>query len=155
ASLCLIPVGAGLVRNIEALVLGPAEVLLGLLHSLCAQRFAVNLAGAGLGAAVADDGADADERRTSGLGLGCGDSGLESNQVIPVVNHLNVPVVGLEAQRDIFGVAEFGRPVEGDEVVIIEDDQLAEVQRSGQRCRLVGDAFHQVAVSAKDIGVVV
>ena len=57
-----VPVFAGLFGNVEGLVFGPAEVLLGGLDGFGAEGFAVDLVGAGLGAAVADDGADADER---------------------------------------------------------------------------------------------
>ena len=46
-------------------------------------------------------------------------------------------------------------PVEGDEVVVVEDDELAQAERSGERGGLVGDAFHQVAIAAQDVGVVV
>ncbi len=45
----LAPVLRGLFRYVEGLVLGPAQILLGSLHRLCAQRLAVNLAGASLG----------------------------------------------------------------------------------------------------------
>ncbi len=115
----------------------------------------MDLVGAGLGAAVADDGADADERGPGGLGLGGEDGLLDGDEVVAVVDHLDVPVVGLEALGDVLGVAELGGAVERDQVVVVEHDELAEAEGSGERAGLVRDAFHQVAVAAEDVGVVV
>ena len=146
---------AGLVGDVEGLVFGPAEVLLGGLDGFCAEGFAVDLVGAGLGAAVADDGADADERGLRRLGLGGEDGVLDAREVVAVGDRQDLPVVGLEALGDVLGVAELGGAVEGDEVVVVEDDELAEAEGSGERGGLVRDAFHQVAVAAENVGVVV
>ena len=57
------------------------------------------------------------------------------------------------------GVLSVNQPldlaVDGDAVVVIEGDQLAQAQRAGQRAGFVGDAFHQAAVAQEDIGVVI
>jgi hypothetical protein len=89
------------------------------------------------------------------MSVGCTDGRFKGDQVVAVMDHLDVPVIGLETQRDVFGEAEFGGAVEGDEVVVVEDDELAEVQRSSQRCSLVRDAFHHVTVAAENVGVMV
>jgi hypothetical protein len=44
---------------------------------------------------------------------------------------------------------------EGDVVLVVEGDQLAEPEVAGQRGRLHRDALHQVAVGAEDVGSVV
>ncbi len=150
-----VPVGACFVGHVEGLVFGPAEILLGGLDCVCAERFAMNLAGAGLGAAVADDGADADERGLGRLSLGCKDCVLDRLEIVAVGDVLDVPVIGLEAPGHIFGKAELGGAVERDEVVVVEDDELAEAEGAGQRCGLMRDAFHHVAVAAEDVGVVI
>ncbi len=111
--------------------------------------------GAGLRRAVADDRAYADQRGLGALHLGRFNGPVQLVQIVAVGDELHVPIVGLEALCDIFGVAEVGGAVERDEVVVVEDDQLAELQRAGQRGSLVRDAFHQVAVAAKHVGVVV
>ena len=149
------PVFAGFVGNVEALVFGEAEVFLGGLGGVGAEGFAVDLVGAGLGAAVTDDGAHADERRLGGLGLGGEDGFLDGDEVVAVFDHLHVPVVGLEALGHVFGVAEFGGAVERDQIVVIEHDQLAQAEGSGERGGFMADAFHQIAVAAEDVGVVV
>ena len=66
-----------------------------------------------------------------------------------------MPVIGFEAFQIVVGIAELGRPVERDQVVVIEHDQLAQAQRSRQCAGLVRDAFHQVAVAAQRIRVVI
>jgi len=45
--------------------------------------------------------------------------------------------------------------VDGDVVVVVEGDQLAELHGAGQRAGLVRDAFHQAAVTQENIGVVI
>ena len=41
---------------------------------------------------------------------------------------MDVPVIGLEAHGDVLGEGELGGAVEGDEVVVVEDDELAEAE---------------------------
>ena len=76
----------------------------------------MNLVGAGLGAAEADDGADVDERGAGGLGLGGEDGVFEGDEIVAIGDGLDVPVVGFEALVDVFCEGELGGAVEGDEV---------------------------------------
>ena len=80
---------------------------------------------------------------------------FDGDEIVAVGDGLDVPVIGLEALGDVFGEGELGGAVERDEVVVVEDDELAEAEGSGERGGLVRDAFHQVAVAAEDVGVVV
>ena len=66
-----------------------------------------------------------------------------------------MPVIGFEALRYIFGKAQIRGAVERDQVVVIQHDQLAQLQRAGQRAALVGDALHQVAIPADHVCVVI
>ncbi len=121
----LAPVGQGIVGEKEALVFWEAEELLCGYDIGSAERFAVRFAAAGLGRAVADDGAHRNQRRPPGLGLGGFDGGLDGRQVVAVHHPLHMPVVGFEALVDILGKAQLGWPVERDQVVVVQDNQLA------------------------------
>ena len=61
----------------------------------------------------------------------------------------------LEARHLVDIVGQRGRAVDGDAVVVVQEDQLLELQMAGERERLMADAFHQVAVGAQHIGVVI
>ncbi len=58
---------------------------------------------------------------------------LDGLEIVAILDHLDVPVVGLEALGDVLGEGELGGSVERDEVVVVEDDQLAEAEGSGER----------------------
>ena len=152
---CLTPVGDGFFGQVEALVFGETEEFLGGLDGVCAESLAVHLIGAGLGAAVADDGANADEGRLGGFGFGFLNGGFDGGQIVAIVNPQDLPAVSFESIVGVLGEAELGRAVEGDEVVIVEEDELAEAQGPGERSCFVGDAFHHVSVTADAEGMVV
>jgi len=66
-----------------------------------------------------------------------------------------VPAVGLEALAPIFGEGKLCGTLDGDAVVVIEIDELAQLQMAGQRGCLGRHAFHQVTVSDDAEGVMV
>ena len=76
-------------------------------------------------------------------------------QIVAVGHLLHMPVIGLESLLHVLGERQLRRPVERDQVVVVEEDQLAQSQRTGKRGRFVRDAFHQVAVAADAVGVVI
>ena len=76
-------------------------------------------------------------------------------EVVHVVDVQHLPAVGLEALRGVIGEREIGRPVDRDVVVVVEADQLAELEVSGEAGGLVRDALHQVAVAADEVRVVI
>ena len=98
------------------------------------------------GAAEADVGADANERRATALGDRGVDRGRERGEIVAVVDLRGVPAVGLEAKRHVLRERERGRAVDGDLVGVVEDDQLAEAEVARERARLGGDSLHQIAV---------
>ena len=65
------------------------------------------------------------------------------------------PAGGLEALHLVDRVGQRQRAVDRDAVVVEQHDQLVEPQVPGERDRLLGDAFHQVAVGGEHVGVVV
>jgi len=75
--------------------------------------------------------------------------------VVTVDVRHDVPAVRLEALRRVVREPALHLAVDRDAVVVVEADQLAEPLRARERARLVRDAFHQAAVAAEEIGVVV
>ena len=63
----------------------------------------------------------------------------------------DMPVVGFKAFGGIIGKPAVGFTINGDTVVIVKTDQLAQPQRSRQRTDLMRNAFHQAAVAHKHI----
>ncbi len=70
-----------------------------------------------------------------------------------VADHL--PAVGFEALGGVVGEPALDVAVDGDVVVVVEGDQLAQAPGAGERAGFVRDAFHQAAVAEEDIGVVI
>jgi hypothetical protein len=69
--------------------------------------------------------------------------------VVAVGDPLHVPVVGGKAGADVFGEGEVGGAVDADVVVVVEDDELAELLMAGKRGGLAADALHHVAVTGE------
>jgi len=121
-----------------------------------AERRAVAIVGAGLGrSTLADDSLAADQCRLLGLLLGLADGVVDGLDVVPVDILDHVPAVGAETGRRIVGEPALDVAVDGNAVVVIEDDQLAELPGSGKGACFVADAFHQAAVANERVGVVV
>ncbi len=146
--------GQGRVGDEERRLGGPAQVLLGEPQLFFAQRRAVNPGGVLLvRAAVADVGAGDDQRGT-GIGLGSADGSGDALQVVPVYV-LHVPAVGLEAPASILGEGQVGAALDGDAVVVVQVDQLAQAQMAGQRRSLRCHPLHQVSVADDSVDVVI
>ncbi len=108
-----------------------------------------------VGRAAADVGAHGDQRRLAGLGLGRGDRSVDRVDIVAVGYALDVPAVGLEALAHVLGEGEVGGAVDGDVVVVVEEDQLAELLVAGEGGGLAADALHHAAVAGQHVGVVV
>eukprot|EP00659_Diplonema_papillatum_P022586 gene22587-biopygen22916 len=72
---------------------------------------------------------------------------------VDIADHL--PVVGFETLRRVVGEPAFDFAVDGDAVVIVEGNQLAKAQGTGQGGDFVGNAFHHAAITEEHVGVVV
>ena len=128
-------------------LLGQADGFLGAGELLGTERGTVGFFRAGLGGrAAGDDRAALDQGRALGLPAG-GLEGLGDGRRVVAVDVQDVPAVGLEALADVLGEGEVGGAVDGDRVVVVEIDQLAEAEVTGEGGRLGGDAFHEVAVA--------
>ena len=60
-----------------------------------------------------------------------------------------------EARRDILGEGDAGVALDGDVVVVVDPAEVVEAEMAGERGRLRADAFHQAAVAADRVDVVV
>ena len=131
-----------------------AQVLLGEADLVDTQRGAVGAGLAGLvRGAAADDGAAAHHRRS-----GVGQRGLDGAgdlAVVVAIDHLDMPAQGLEAGHAILGEGQPGGAVDGDAVVVVQRDEAAQLEVTGQGGGLVADAFHHVTVAAEHPGAVV
>jgi len=94
------------------------------------------------------------QARPGRLGLCCLDSARGGFTVL-AINVLNMPAVSLEAFAAILREGEVCGTLDGDAVVIIDVDQVAQAQMAGQRSRLRRHTFHQVAVRDDSIDIVV
>jgi hypothetical protein len=83
-----------------------------------------------------------------------------------------MPSVGLESLQDVFGESAFGvticitllastrlhklpKHTDGDVVIVVDGDQVAELQVTGHRRSLAGNALHGAAIAEEHEGVVV
>jgi len=101
-----------------------------------------------------DGGLAADQGRLRALASGV-DGSLDLFRIVAVDIADHLPVVGFETLRGVVGEPAFDFAVDGDAVVIVEGDQLAQAQRAGQRSDFVGNAFHHAAITQEHVGVVI
>ena len=140
-----------------------SQDLLGRPHLVDAERGAVRRAGVLLvRGRPADDRAQRDERRRLGV-LPGGQEGLVQRLRRPrgsrlgraPAQPLHVPAIGLVAGADVLGLGDVGVVLDGDLVVVVEHDEVAELLVAGQRGRLVADALLDIAVGDEAVDVVV
>mmetsp|Transcript_43038 Transcript_43038/g.93615 ORF Transcript_43038/g.93615 Transcript_43038/m.93615 type:complete len:589 (-) Transcript_43038:33-1799(-) len=148
--------GVHLVRHLELAVL-PAELVTGGLRLLLAQGRAVGIVAVRLvRGAEANHGLDLDQRRLVRARLRVRNGLPDGIHVLVAVrdgNHL--PAVRLVALAHILGEGELGVAINGDAVVIVEDDELAQLQVARIRAGLVRDALLHAAIAHDAVGVVV
>ncbi|MET3215893.1 UNVERIFIED_ORG: hypothetical protein ABIC48_003662 [Burkholderia territorii] len=134
----------------------PPEVVLGQAHLGVAERRSVRLVGVlPVGRAITEMRAHEDQRRTQQLGTCVGQRRVDCGQIVAVVDRFGMPAVGVEPLRAIFGEGDSGAGGQCDPIVVVQADQLAEPEMAGKRCGFRCDAFHQVAVADKCVGVVI
>ena len=140
----------------ELRVLRPAVGFLRTLDLVFARRIRMRLVRAGLGReAVADDRMRDDDGRALLFAEEALEMRQEARSVVGVREVQDVPTVGFEALADVFGEGERGVAFDRDLVVVVDPTKVGQAEMSGQRRRLGGDAFHQVAVRAEIVNVVV
>ena len=146
-----------LVGHLERLVRVEAEDLLGGGDFFGAERRPVRLAGVlGLRCGPRDDRLQRDEGRPLGLGLRGEQRGVEALDVLLVVGSavrpvdaLHVPAVRLVPRGDVLGQRDVGVALDRDLVLVVDDDEVAELLAAGDRAGLAGDALLHVAVGGE------
>src|SRR6266567_2111305 len=104
---------------------------------------AARVAWASVGAKAGRSASHASGNRPAGRG---GERGVERAQVVAIGDPLDVPAVALEAARGVVRERQIGLAVDGDAVVVVDPDQLAQLEVARQRAGLVRDTFHHVAI---------
>ena len=133
-----------------------AEVLLGRVHLVHAQRRSVSRRRPRLArAAVPDGGAHHHQRGPVRFRARARQRRVQRGQVGAAVHPAHVPPVCAEALSVVGGARQIGPAIDGDPVVVEHPDQLAQALVAGELGRLVRDPLHQVAVGAERPGVVV
>src|SRR5882762_1078685 len=116
----------------------PAQLYSSCRDFLLAQRSSVRLMSSSLGRrTLGDRGLTTDERRLPARCFGCIDRSLDGLAVMPVDIPDHVPSVGLEAFRRVIREPPLHMPVNGNAIVIVKGNQLAQAERSRQRAGLV------------------
>src|SRR6202140_5786080 len=117
-----------LVRNIELFVFGPTEMSLGFAHCFLTRRVAVRLARTRRRHAVSNCSLDGNQRRATRDRLCITNCGLESREIISVVDGRSVPAISFKSLRHSFRKSELGKASDGDVLVVVEINQLAKFQ---------------------------
>ena len=107
------------------------------------------------GRTAADDGADADERGAPFLLPGGAQGPVDGVHAAAVRHGLDMPSAGLEAHSHVFAPGEGRRSGQADAVVVVQNDQLAQAEVSGERTSLGRDALHEIPVAGQHVGEVI
>ena len=87
--------------------------------------------------------------------MGFADGPVDGVHVLTVGHVEHLPAVSLEALPAVFGEGDIGGAFNGDVVVVVEVDQLAQLHVAGQRGGFGCHAFHQVAVGDDGIRIMI
>src|SRR5579862_8814660 len=69
---------------------------------------------------------------------------------------MDEPTISLKTLAHVFGgESDLGGTFNGDVVVVVEKNQVIEPQKTRQRTCFGGDAFHQVAVAANSVNLII
>jgi hypothetical protein len=97
-----------------------------------------------------------DDQRRPALGLAKDrERVFDPLEIVGIADAQHVPAVSLEARCYIFGEGDACLALDGDVIVVVDPAQVVELEMAGQRGRLRTDAFHQAAVAANRIDVIV
>ena len=142
-------------RNFEFTVL-PLQVVAGSLGFVLAERGTVNIVGVRLvRGTVADERRHLDQRRARVVLGGVNRGANAFNVGVTVLDVLGVPAVRGVTSDNIFREGDVGVAINGDVVVVVEDDQLAEAPVTSQRGGFTRHTFHVATITHDTVGVVV
>ena len=139
------------------IAVGPLQGFAGEFGLIGPEGCAVDTGGVGLvGGAVANGGGDLDQAGFVADGLG-GFQGPHNGLHIRVAfgHVLHMPAVRLVALEHVFGEGDGGVAVDGDVVVVVEGNQLAQAEMASQRGCLGGHSLLIAAVTHQHVGGVV
>ena len=108
-----------------------------------------------VGCAKTNDRLHNDQCRAVGVPLKRCQGACHGIQIIGVADFHDLPTEPAKSRRDVFAKGQLRAPFDRDLVVVVDPTQVVEFQVSCQRSRFACHAFHQVAVAALDINVVV
>ena len=146
--------GRHILRHEKGRLQGPLQIAFGGFHTGRAEGIGVGLRFAlQLGIAVPDDRLAADEAG-AGVGLGRCDGRRDRGAVHPI-NLLHVPAVGFKALVLVFRKGQVCVAINRDFVVVVEINQFAQAQMTGQTGGFLGHPFHNVPVADHCVGVVI
>ena len=97
----------------------------------------------------------ADEARPIVLRAARRDGRIHRLPVMAVHVADHVPAIRLEPRRRVVREPALHFTVDGDAVVVVEHDELAEPEGPRERARLVRDSFHEAAIAREDVGTMV
>ena len=137
-------------------ILRPVIGALDELHLVFAQGLAMGRGGIDLvRRAIADVAVENDQRRPA-FGLAEDrERILDALEIVGIADPQHIPMIGEEARGDVLGEGDAGLAFDGDVIVVVDPAQIVEGEMAGERGRLRADAFHQAAVAANGIDVVV
>ena len=146
----------GVLGNFEGRVV-PTQLLTGQGCFLLTQSSTVNTGRVGLvGGSIADGGGHLDDRRLVGHGFGGLDRLGDGINIRVALGHvLHVPAVGLVTLQHVLGEGHIGASINGDAVVVVEGNQLAQLQVTGQGGCFGGNTLLIAAVAHDHVGVVI
>ena len=142
--------------DVEGLRRIEAEDLLGGGYLILAEGCAVDAAGVHLvRCRVTNHGFNSDEGGAGGFCAGSSSGRFDGFDIFAGLHGLHVPAIGLVTLGDVLVEGNVGVVLNGDSVVIPEDDEIAQLLGACQRRSLSGDALLQVTVGGDDVNEVI
>ena len=155
AAASAIPGGGDVFGNMKGRV-GPADSLAYASYLVLAKGCAMGgFLALLVGRAPTDDGLAANKSGCVAVGARAFDGAFHRARIVPVHIGYHLPAVCAETRRRVVGEPTLHISVDGDAVIVVEDDQLTESQGAGEGTRLVGYAFHQATIADKYISIVI
>src|ERR1051326_5016586 len=105
--------------------------------------------------AVSDVTIDDDQERLCFRRLEGFDGARESLTIIGIAYMLDTPAIRRKSARNIFAECELGTSLDADVVIVVNPTEIAELEMAGQRRGFACNTFHQIAIAAKSIDVVI
>jgi hypothetical protein len=75
--------------------------------------------------------------------------------MITIIDDLNVPAIGLKSLDNIFSKGAVGVTIDGDVIVVINGNQVAELQMARKRSSLTGNTLHHTTITQECICIIV